>query len=29
LEEDGNFFRPSADITRGGVSENIYRMLMM
>ncbi|MBD3330624.1 hypothetical protein GF354_03800 [Candidatus Peregrinibacteria bacterium] len=27
LEEDGLFYRPGADITRGQISENIYRLL--
>ncbi len=29
LEEDGSFYRPNADILRGQVSENIYRLLML
>jgi len=29
LEETGNTYNPSANITRGQISENIYRMLLL
>ena len=28
LEESGNNYFPSTEITRGGISENIYRLLL-
>jgi len=29
LEEEGNFYQPGAEMTRAGISENLYRLLLI